>query len=58
LISGIGQHRGQFSEPVQTIRDPPLADQPALIVDQRDVVMPFRPVDATVHRHRRISFSI
>jgi hypothetical protein len=46
-----GQDRGELPEAVQALLDPPLREELALAVNQRDVVMALGPVDAAVHRH-------
>jgi hypothetical protein len=50
-VAGRGQHRGQLRDTVQALLDTPLAHQLALVVDERDVVMPLGPIDAAVDRH-------
>jgi hypothetical protein len=50
-VAGRSQHRHQLRKAVQALLDAPLADQRAVLVNQRDVVMALSPVDAAEHRH-------
>ena len=51
-VPGRSEHGGQFREAICALADPPLGDQRAVAVDQRNVVMALGPVDAAIHRHR------
>lgn len=53
-VAGLGQHHGQFREPLDGLGDPPLGHQPAFGVDQGDVVLAFCPVDPAEHVQVRV----
>jgi len=52
ITASLDQQLQQRSEPGRVVADPPLGQQSAVLVDQRDVVMVLGPVDSAEHRHQ------
>ena len=54
VVAMLGQQRQQRGQAGCIVVDPLPGQQPAIAVDQRDVVVILRPVDATEHVHQKL----